>query len=162
MNKTEKIIIIVAVVVAICILIYMAIAKNAGKYVYYLTKSGQGTSNELIEDYDTFNKRVSSLGIEERLENKIDFSKSNISEIFTEEYFNDKKVAIISTHEDTTKSYMYSVDKVEYNSDKTTATIYYTDKAGEYLGPLKNSWYNYMLVEVAGTVTNVDFVKNAE
>ena len=161
MSKSEKIVLIVAAVLIVAVIIGVIISKNSGKYVYYTT-TGSKSATELIEDYSTFTKRVSDLGIKSGLVNAIDFSKSEITNTFNEEYFAQKKVAIINTYEDTSNSYMYSVDKVEYSSDKTTAKIYYTDKKGEYAGTFKNSWYNVMLVELDGKVTSVDFIKNAE
>ena len=161
MNTSEKIIIIIIVVLAIILAVYFGFIKEKNSFVYYLTKS-QSASNALIEDYKTFTKTVKDQGIGENITNQIDYSKTKIPDVFNEEYFNSKKVVTVITYEDTSKSYIYSVDKVEYNSDKTSATIYYTDKAGEYLGPLKSSWYNCMLVEVEGTVTSVDFKKNVQ
>lgn len=158
MNKLEKIIIIVVVIALLIVAIYFAL-NSGNKYVYYRTKSGQG-ANTLIEDIKTLQKTASNTGIGLELEKVGDYSKLNMESIFNEEYFTTKKVALIYTYEDTSKSYMYSVDDVKYNKDKTVATIYYTDKAGEYVGPFKNSWYNCMLIELEGTVTDVSFVKN--
>ncbi len=158
MNKVEKIIIIAVVIALLIILIYSVLNKG-DKYVYYRTKAGQG-ANVLIEDEKTFKKTASNTGIGLELEKVNDFSKVEMESVFNEEYFTTKKVAVIYTYEDTSKTYMYSVDDVKYDKEKTSATIYYTDKAGEYLGPFKNSWYNCMLVELEGTVTEVSFVKN--
>lgn len=159
MNKSEKIIIIAVVVVAIILVLFLAFGKKGDKFIYYKTKASKGT-NTLIEDMKTFEKIASNTGIKTEIEKSTDFSKSQLSNVFNDEYFQSKKVAVIYTYEDTSKSYMYSVDNVEYNKEKTIATITYTDKAGEYLGPLKNSWYNCMLIELEPTVTEVSFVKS--
>ena len=161
MNTSEKITVVIVAILVIILIVYFGFIKGGDSYVYYLTK-GQDTENTLIEDYKSFQKLIKDKGVNETIINQKDFSKSDILEIFNEEYFNSKKVAIVVTYEDTSKSYIYSIDKVKYNSDKTSATIYYTDKAGEYAGTLKNSWYNYMIVELEGSVTSVDFQKTVD
>jgi len=161
MNKAEKIIIGIIVVAIIGVIIYFAV-NNGPKFVGYRTKSKGLSENVFIEDYKTFQKTLSTYGIEESITNLNDFSKAKLSEIFNEEYFETKKVAIVATYEDTSRAYAFSIDDLKYDKTKTSAVVYYTDNPGEYLGTLKDSWYNIMLVEIDNTVTSVSFEKTPE
>ena len=162
MNKAEKIIIVVAILLVIGLVAYFGFMKNANKFQAYRTKANTGSniSNVMISDYKTLNKLISDKSINTELTDLTTFKKSNISEIFTEEYFETNKVALLATYEDTSNTYYYSVDNVKYDKTKTIATIYYTDEKGEYVGTFKNSWNNIFLIELPETVTEVNFIKS--
>ena len=101
------------------------------------------------------------IGIGENLEtNK--YKKVNFSEQYNEEYFKEKKLAVIAVYEDDSKEYIHSVDSITYNSSKTEATINYTYKDDIYMGTLGNTWYTIMLVEIEPSVTTVNFINSAK
>ena len=155
--KKEIIIIVAIVLVIASIFIYNQVTK-----VDMVVAIGKSTSAHynfnLIEDYKTFEEFVEKSGLEETI--TINYKKNNVLEVYNEEYFNEKKLAVVATYEDTSKNYIYSIDNLEYENDKTKAIVTYTDKTDGYAGTLGNSWYNVMLVEVEGTVTDVSFVEN--
>lgn len=162
MNKAEKIIIVVVILLVIGLVAYFGFMKNANKFQAYRTKASVNTPMDcvLISDYKTYEKLISSKSINTELTDLTTLKKSNTTEIFTEEYFETKKIAMVATYEDTSRTYYYSVDNVKYDGTKTIATVYYTDEKGEYAGTLKNSWNNIFFIELPSTVTEVNFIKN--
>lgn len=161
-NESKKTtIIIIAVIVIIAILaLYFTVLKKDKKIEYTLTTASSSAENTLFKDYQSFNKFISKVGgLEDTMTNKVTFKKSSLSETYTEEFFKEKRLALVAVYEDTSKDYMYSIDKVEYNSDKTEATITYTYKYGTFADVLSRTWYDYMFVELENTVENVIFQK---
>ena len=110
MNTSEKIIIVVVAIVAIVVIVYFGFLKNENKFVYYTVK-GSTSTRELIENYKDFDKLAKEAKLKDEITNAIDFSKSELLDTFNEEYFTNKKVAVISAYEDTSRAYMYSIDK---------------------------------------------------
>ena len=123
MNTSEKIIIVVVAIVAIVVIVYFGFLKNENKFVYYTVK-GSTSTRELIENYKDFDKLAKEAKLKDEITNAIDFSKSELLDTFNEEYFTNKKVAVISAYEDTSRAYMYSIDKLEYNSDSSNYLLY--------------------------------------
>lgn len=159
-KKTMIIAIVIIVLVAILVLYFGIFAKEK-KVEYYLTTSNSEANNTFFEDYQSFKKFYDkNKGIEDTLTNKVTFKKTSLSETFTEEFFENKKLALVAVYEDTSKDYMYSIDKLEYNSDKTEATITYTYKYGTFADVLSSTWYDYMFVELDSSVEKVNFVKD--
>lgn len=160
-NNTQKKVMIAVVIVAVLVVGYFILFKEEEKVEYYLTTASTDVENTLFKDYNSFKKfydKVSDLN--DTLENKATYKKSSLSETYTEDFFNEKRLALVSVYEDTTKDYIYSIDKVEYNSDKTEVTITYTYTYTTYADVLSKTWYDYMFVELENTVETVNFVKD--
>lgn len=150
---------IIIIISIIAVIIGIFIIINGEKELeYFRIKSDREGQSCLIQDYKTLKNIIKKGELNGEMTNILDFNKYSITDHFNEEYFNEKKIAMVVTYEDTSKSYIYSIDKVTYNSDKTEATVYYTDKTDGYAGTLGNCWYNYMFVEVENTVEKVNFV----
>lgn len=157
LKKTTIIVIVVIVIIAI-IALYFGIFKKDAKTEYNLTTANSAAENTLFKDYASFNKFISKVsGLDDTMVNKVTFKKSSLSETYTEEFFKENKLALVAVYEDTSKDYMYAIDKVEYNSDKTQATITYTYKYGTFADVLSKTWYDYMFVELEDTVESVIF-----
>ena len=154
MAKTTVVIIILLVIVGIAA--FMFLGKD-NRLEYFRSKGYTGCSGVLIDNYKDFEKIAK--GLNKEMESTKTYKWHVILEYFNEEFFAEKKVAIISTYADTSKDYVFSIDEVIYNEEKTSATINYTDKVGGYAGTLDRSWENYMFVEIEPTVTEVKFVK---
>lgn len=164
MNKQEKIIAIVVGIIALIAIIYLVFFYQEDVAQWYWIKNGASISNTFIEDYDGYTKFLKTTGLDEesKLTDMVDYSKPVMKDVFSEEYFKEKKLVIIPAYEDTTKTYIFLVDEVKYNKDKTEATVVYTYDVGSYAGTMETSWYNYMMVEVENTVTKVDFERLKE
>ena len=164
MNKQEKIIASIVGIAALIAIVYLVFFYKEDVTQWYLTKCGTSISNTFIEDYEGYAKFLKTTGLNEenKITDMVDYSKTVMMDVFSEEYFKEKKLVIIPAYEDTTKTYIYLVDKINYNKDKTEATIVYTYDVGSYAGTMANSWYNYMMVEVENTVTKVDFERLKE
>lgn len=150
--------IIIIVLVIVAIVAIMLLGKNE-KLEYFRTKGYSGCDGVLIDNYKDFSKLAAGSSLNKEMESAKTYNWHVILEYFNEEFFNEKKVAVISTYADTSKDYVFSIDEVIYDDTKTIVTINYTDKVGGYAGTLDNAWQNYMLVEVEPTVTQVNFVK---
>ena len=157
MRKKELIITIVVAIVVIGIAIFYNMSKPKA-VEYFLATSKSSEENKFIEEYRILKKMYKDKSLKEMTSYKT-FNKYDVSEYFNEEYFSDKKVAVVVLYEDDSKGYIYSIDEVIYNEARTEATIKYTYRDDGYAGPLNNAWYNYLFVEVDGTVENVNFVK---
>lgn len=155
--KKSTIIAIAVIVVIVIIVLCCTVFKKESKVEYNLTTSGTSAENAFFKDYKSFKKFADSKKIEDTMTNKVTFKKSSFAETYTEEFFNDKKLAVVVVYEDTTKDYMYSIDKLEYNDDKTEVTIKYTYKYGTFADVLSSTWYNYMFVELPQSVEHVNF-----
>lgn len=164
MNKQEKIIAIIIGVVALIAIVYFVFFYKEDVTQWYWTKCGTSISNTFIEDYEGYTKFLKTTGLDEENEitDMVDYSKPVMKEVFSEEYFKEKKLVVIPAYEDTTKTYIYLVDEVNYNKDKTEATVVYTYDVGSYAGTMASSWYNYMMVEVENTVNSVKFERLKE
>lgn len=114
--------------------------------------------NVLIEEFRIMKKISKDSELKADMSSSTTYEKRNVLEYFNEEYFTNKKVALVVLYEDTTKGYIQSIDDVIYNEAKTEATIKYTSKADGYEGTFGSAWYNYLFVELEGTVENVKFV----
>ncbi len=155
--KKSTIIAIAIIAVIIIIVLCCTVFKKESKVEYNLTKSLVSAENTFFEDYKSFKKFADSKKIEDTMTNKVTFKKLSFNETYTEEFFNDKKLAVVVVYEDTSKDYMYSIDKLEYNDDKTEVTIKYTYKYGTFADVLSSTWYDYMFVELPNTVEHVNF-----
>lgn len=159
--SAEVIIIAIVVVVAIVAIIYFSLSNKKEEFVYGVAEASSESQNTLIEDYKSYKRLISKAGVDDEI--TIDYKKSSMKERYTEEFFNTKKLAVIVVSEDTSKDYFYKVTDVKYNEDRTQATITYVYKAEGYTGTLSRSWFDYMFVELDGTVTTVNFaVDNSE
>ncbi len=156
--KSSIIIIVVVAIIAICACSFLVLNQEE-PVEYFTVEAPRKSSNALIEEYRIIKKLVRESSITDEMQSSLDFTKYGILDRFNEEYFENKKVAVVVLYEDTTKDYTYSIDKVEYNEARTEATIHYTNKIGGYAGPMNGAWYNYMFVELDKTVENVNFVK---
>lgn len=160
-TDNSKKMIIIGVVAIIIIAIILVIINRKPELVYTISKANDGTDGILITSKSELDDLVKKIGIGENLEtNK--YKKATLSERYNDEFFNEKKLAVIAVYEDDSKEYIHSIDEVIYNSSKTTATINYTYKGDIYLGTLGNTWYTVMLVEVEPTVTTLNFVNSAQ
>lgn len=158
--KKSTIIAIAVIAVIVIIILCCTVFKKESKVEYNLTKSLVSSENTFFKDYKSFKKFADSKKIEDTMTNKVTFKKSSFAETYTEEFFNDKKLAVVVVYEDTSKDYMYSIDKLEYNDDKTEVTIKYTYKYGTFADVLSSTWYNYMFVELPSSVEHVNFQKD--
>ena len=125
---------------------------------YFKVVGMKSEENALIEEYRILKNITKNSQLKEVMSSSKTYENRNILEYFNEEYFNNKKVAMVVVYEDNSKDYDYSINDVIYNEDKTEATVYYTYKSGTYAGTFATTWYNYMFVEVDSTVENVKFV----
>lgn len=150
------IIAIIAVVIIVCFVMF----KPKEKLEYYEAVGSSSYKGTLIEEYRIFKKMYKESGISNDMISSTTYTKYDILEHFNENYFSSKKVAVIAIYEDDAKEYIYSINDVIYNEDRTEVTIKYTDKEGGYLGTLGNVWYNYLFVELDGTVNSVNFVED--
>ena len=157
--KSTLIIIAIVVIVVITALCFK-ILKKEKKVEYNLTTSNIQAENTLFKDYKTFKKFSDNKKMEDIMTNKVTFKKNSLNETYTEEFFKNKRLALVAVYEDTSKDYIYSIDDLTYNEDKTEATITYTYKVGTFADVLSSTWYNYMFVELENTVEHVNFVRN--
>ncbi len=159
-DNSKKIIIIGVIIIAI-IAIILVIINRKPNLNYTIGRSNVGTDGVLISSKKELDDLTKKIGIGENLEtNK--YKKVNFSEQYNEEYFKEKKLAVIAVYEDDSKEYIHSVDSITYNSSKTEATINYTYKDDIYMGTLGNTWYTIMLVEIEPSVTTVNFINSAK
>lgn len=158
--KSSIVIILVAIVAVIGVFAYMALNKEEPAEYFKLTGK-KSYDNKIIEEYRLFKKMAKDCSLDEEMSNAITFKRHSTLEYFNEEYFNNKNVAVLVLYEDSSKNYIYSIDKITYNEAGTEATIEYTYKTDGYAGTLGNTWYNYLLVELDKNVENVRYVKAA-
>ena len=99
--------------------------------------------------------------LNETMSSSTTYEKHNILEYFNEEYFNEnKKVAVLVIYEDNSKEFIYGINDVIYNEDRTEVTVDYHYKIGTFADTFANTWHNYMFIELEPTVQNVNFVLN--
>lgn len=156
-SKKIGVIVVIVVIAIVAIVGIVFVGGNQNKPVgieTYTGKAGRSFEAQLIKTYKEMRKFTREASIETASKN---YESVNLLETFNEEYFETKKVAVISIYEDNASVYEYHVDDVKYNEDKTIATINYTNKNSGYSGTLTNSWTNCIIVELEGTVTNVNF-----
>lgn len=151
-------VIIIVLLIAVLGIVFFVFNKD-GKLEYFRLKGYSECEGVLIDNYKDFSKLVSDSKLDKEMESAKTYKWHVVLEYFNEAFFAEKKIAVISTYEDTSKDYVFSIDEVIYNETKTSATINYTDKVGGYAGTLDTSWENYMIVELEPTVTEVKFVK---
>ncbi len=156
-GNTKKIVIIVVILLVVLGILYFTVFNKKSKVEYNLTTSSSAAQSTLFNDYNSFKKFIQKNNVNENIENKVTFKKSTLDEKYTEEFFNDKKLAVVVVYEDTSKDYMYSIDEVVYDSAKKEATIRYTYKYTTYAGTLDRTWYDYMFVELDKNVEHVIF-----
>ncbi len=153
----NSIVTIVVIIIFIIGIIFFVFLNKDKKIEYFIVKASKSSENILIEDYSTISKICKNNSINEKMENKANFEKHNVLDYFNEDYFKEKKLALISVYEDNSKFYIYFIKDVVYNKDKTEATIKYTYKTDGAAGIFKSSWYNYMFVELNKSVEKVVF-----
>lgn len=149
---------IILVIIVVGIIAIFLLGKEE-KLEYFRLKGYSRCEGVLIDNYKDFSKMASGARLNKEMESTKTYNWHVVREYFNEEFFANKKVAVISTYADTSKDYIFSIDEVIYNEEKTSATINYTDKVGSYAGTLDTSWENYMIVELEPTVTEIEFVK---
>ena len=154
-GKAEIIIIAIVAVIIIGVVVYLNIANKKEPIVYGIAEASGSASNTFIEDSKTLKRFITKSSLNDEI--TIDYKKYSIKERYNEEFFNDNKLAVVVVYEDTSKDYMYSFDKLEYNDNKTEVTIKYTYKYGTFADVLSSTWYNYMFVELPSTVEHVNF-----
>lgn len=148
---------IVIIALVTCFAIYN-IATQKKPVEYYIT-TGYGTyDNTIIDEYRIFQKMFKNASLKETMSNSITYEKENVLEYFNEEYFQNKKVAVLVVYEDNAKEYIYGINEVVYNDDKTEVTINYHYKVGTFADTYANTWNNFMFVELEPTVQNANFV----
>ncbi len=148
---------IVIIALVACFAIYN-IATQKKTVEYYIT-TGYGTyDNTIIDEYRIFQKMFKNASLKETMSNSITYEKENVLEYFNEEYFQNKKVAVLVVYEDNAKEYIYGINEVVYNDDKTEVTINYHYKVGTFADTYANTWNNFMFVELEPTVQNANFV----
>ena len=150
---------IVIIVLVACFALFNILTEK--EPVEYFSVMGiKSSKNALIEEYRILKNLIKDSQLKPDMTSSITFEKQNILEYFNEEYFENKKMAMVVVYEDNTKDYEYSIDEIVYNEDKTEATIKYTYKVGTYLDTFVATWNMYMFVELEPTVENVTFVSN--
>ena len=116
--------------------------------------------NSIIDEYRVFKNLVKNSGLKENMSSSTTYEKHNVLEYFNEEYFENKKVAVLVLYEDNSKEYIYGINDVIYNDARTEVTIEYNYKTGTYADTFASTWHNYLFVELDSTVENVNFVLN--
>lgn len=160
MNKIVKILVILGLIaIAIVGIIFMSKGKNKSSIEYYTGKASKEFEDRFIKDYKEMKKFSREITLSAL---KKDYQDFNANELFNEEYFDTKKLAIISIYEDNTAVYEYHIDKIIYNADRTLVTIEYTNKNSGYGGSLSSSWVNCMILELDSTVNDVNFIEITE
>lgn len=160
----KKIISIACIVVVAIVAVFMIINMGGNNKENISIECYKGRTNKEFEDkllnnYKELRKFTKETGVETASKN---YESYNLLETFNEEYFQNKKVAVISIYEDDSSVYEYHIDGIKYNEDKTTATIEFTNKNSGYEGNLSSSWINTLIVELEGTVTTVNFSEITE
>lgn len=130
--------------------------------VEYFKTVGQKTyENGIIDEYRILKNLVKNSVLNETMSSSTTYEKYDILEYFNEEYFNqNKKVAVLVIYEDNSKEFIYGINDVIYNEDRTEVTVDYHYKIGTFADTFANTWHNYMFVELEPTVQNVNFVLN--
>lgn len=125
---------------------------------YFLTTGTSEYDEPIIQEFRILKNMVKNGKLKETMTNSITFERETVLEYFNEEFFTNKKLAVVTVYEDNSKEYIYSINDLTYNDDKTEATIKYTYKVGTYADTFASTWYNYMFVELEPTVTKVNLV----
>lgn len=157
MDKKNIVIIAVILVVAILAIVVITnvnLGEKSTEVEYYKGKTSQEFESQLIKTYKDLKKFSKSTGIESVSKN---YESVSLLDTYNEEYFQNKKIAVIGIYEDDASVYEYSIDDLSYNEDKTVATITYTNKRSGYEGTLTTNWTNCFVIELEGTVTSVNF-----
>ena len=154
--KSAMVIIVVLVVVAIGAFVFL---NKEERLEYFNLKGYSRCTGVIFDNYKDFSKFAQKTSLNKEMVSSTTYERHVVLDYFNEEFFTNKKIAVISTYADTSKEYIYTIDEIIYNETKTSATINYTDKVGGYAGTLDTSWENYMIVEIEPTVTEVNFVK---
>ena len=157
-KKVVAIVLIIAIaIIAIIGIMFIGGKSNKTSGIeMYTARTNEEFENALIENYKEMRKFVREIGLETVVK---DYESFNATETFNEDYFTNKKVAVIGIYEDNAAVYEYHIDDVKYNDDKTIATLEYTNKNSGYSGTLSSSWINCMIIELESTVTNVNFIE---
>lgn len=157
--KSNIIIIAIIVIAAIGVLFFVMGNKN-DEIEYFYGKGNKAVGQLLVEDSKELSKLIKDIGGDFELTNSTTYNKYMLSERYNENYFANGKVAIISLYEDDSKGYIQTIDEIIYNEARTEVIINYTDRTDGYAaGRLSQTWFNYFIVELEPTVTQVNFVK---
>lgn len=97
--SAEMIIVLIVIIALITFLVYKNVTKPE-PIVYYVAKASAQTENTLITTQFKLRKLLNEKKVEEQMQNKNTFDKENILDKYTEEYFDSKKLAVISCYED--------------------------------------------------------------
>ncbi len=127
---------------------------------YFNVVGRKSYENSIIDEYRVLKNLVKNCELKDEMSSSITYEKHNILEYFNEEYFQNKKVAVLVLYEDNSKDYIYGINDVIYNDEKTEVTIDYHYKIGTFADTFASTWNNYMFVELESTVENVNFVLN--
>lgn len=160
-NMIIKIVVIVVVaIVAIFGINYIGkLNSNETTVEIYTGRISKEFDEKFVKDYKEMKKFIKEVSLGSLTKG---YQTYNATEVFNEEFFKDKKIAAISIYEDNTAFYEYHVDDVIYSEDRTMVTVKYTNKSSGYDGTLTSSSYKCMIVELEGTVTNVNFIEITE
>lgn len=156
----QNIILGIVIIVLVAGFAIFNILTQEKKVEYFSVTGLKNAENSLISEYRIFKNMVKNMGLKENISNSITFEKHNILEYFNEEYFENKKLAMLVLYEDNSKEYIYGINEVIYNKTRTEVTIDYHYKKGTFADTFANTWYNYLFVELEPTVENVKFVLN--
>lgn len=154
--SAETIILLIVVILVLIAIIFFNLFNKEEDFVYGTVEASETASNTLIEDYKSYKRFMSNVKAQDKI--TIHYKKYSIQDRYNEDFFNNKKLAIIVVSEDTSKDYIRDILDVSYNKERTEATIKYEYRVAGYAGTLSRSWQTCMVVELDNTVTNVNFV----
>lgn len=157
--KKLNIIIIAIALVAVVAVLFFVMSNQTKELEFFKTKGTKSLTGTLVEDIKMLNTLIKERGINDEITSSTTYNKYSLSERYNDEYFKTGKIAIIALYEDDSKGYIQSIDEIIYNEDRTSVTINYTDRNDGYAGRLSQTWYNYFLVELESTVTEINYVK---
>lgn len=154
--SAETIIIAIVAIVIVVAIIYFSMSSKKEEFTYGTVEAMNSASNTFLEDYRSYKRFMGKVAADDEI--TINYKKYSMQERYKEDFFNNKKLAVIVVAEDTSKEYIRDILDVTYNKDRTEATIKYEYRTAGYAGTLSRSWETCMIVELDSTVTNVNFV----
>lgn len=152
--SAEIIIVLIVIIAIVGFIVYSSLNKKV-EIEYGTVEGSQLVDPQLIEDYKGLKKFISKARLGDDL--IINFQHYSLLERYNEEYFETKKLGAIVINEDNSRIYTHGIRDIIYNEDRTSVTVKYEHKTGDFLEKLTRSWQTCMLVELDGTVTSADF-----
>lgn len=153
--SAEAIIIVIVLIIIIAVVVHIQLNKKE-PIVYGTVEAGSRIENMFINDYKTYKRFLARANIKDTL--VMNYKQYSVKERYTEEFFENNKLAIITVSEDDSKEFIHDISDVIYNEERTEVTIKYVAKTDGYAGQLTRSWNISMIVELEPTVINVNFV----